>query len=261
MTIAPQLDGRVAIVTGGSRGIGLAIAAALLARGARVAISGRSAEHLEAAEGHLTGSKGQGPRRNGPKGDGPKGSGEGATVLGIQGDVAREADVERLVNQTVETFGGLDILINNAGVGRFANVADLSTEAWHSIIDTNLTGVFLCTRAAIPHLKRRGGGWIINISSLAGRNSFAGGAAYCASKAGLNAFTESLMLEVRYDNIRVSTIMPGSVQTAFGGNEEAGADWKLAAEDVAEVVTDLLAHPARSLPSRVEMRPSKPKQR
>jgi NAD(P)-dependent dehydrogenase (short-subunit alcohol dehydrogenase family) len=240
MTIAPQLDGRVAIVTGGSRGIGLATASALLARGARVAISGRSAEHLQAAEARLQ---------------------AGDRLLGVQGDVAREADMDRLVTDTVAKFGGLDILINNAGIGRFANVADLSMEAWQSMIETNLTGVFLCTRAAIPHLKRRGGGWIINISSLAGDNPFAGGAAYCASKAGLNAFTEALMLEVRYDNIRVSTILPGSVQTAFGGHEESGADWKLASEDVAEVITDLLAHPARSLPSRVELRPSKPKKR
>jgi len=240
MTISPQLDGRVAIVTGGSRGIGFATAAALLARGARVAISGRSAEALKAAEGRLQ---------------------AGGNLLSVQGDVAREADVERLVTETVAKFGGLDILINNAGIGRFANVADLSTEAWRNIIETNLTGVFFGCRAAIPHLKRRGGGWIINISSLAGRNSFAGGAAYCASKSGLNAFTESLMLEVRYDNIRVSTVMPGSVQTGFGGSEEAGADWKLASEDVAEVITDLLAHPARSLPSRVELRPAKPKQR
>jgi 3-oxoacyl-[acyl-carrier protein] reductase len=240
MTIAPQLDGRVAIVTGGSRGIGLAIASALLSRGARVAISGRSPQHLKDAEARLQG---------------------GANVLSVQGDVSREADAERLIKDTVDRFGGLDILINNAGVGRFANVADLSTEGWNDIIQTNLTGVFFCSRASIPHLKRRGGGWIINISSLAGRNSFAGGAAYCASKAGLNAFTESLMLEVRYDNIRVSVVMPGSVQTGFGGNEEAGGDWKLLPDDVAEVVMDLIAHPARSLPSRVELRPSKPKQR
>jgi 3-oxoacyl-[acyl-carrier protein] reductase len=161
----------------------------------------------------------------------------------------------------VTTFGGLDILINNAGIGRFGNVADMSTEAWTSIVSTNLTGVFFTTRAALPHLKRRGGGWIINISSLAGSNPFAGGAAYCASKAGLNAFTEALMLEVRYDNIRVSTIAPGSVQTGFSGSDQAGAEWKLSADDVAEVVTDLLSHPARSLPSRVELRPSRPKQR
>jgi 3-oxoacyl-[acyl-carrier protein] reductase len=240
MSSTPQLDGRVAIVTGGSRGIGLATAAALLARGARVAIGGRSAEHLAAAEGRL---------------------GAGGNVLSIQGDIAQEADAERLVGDTVAKFGGLDILINNAGVAQFANVADLSTEAWHSIIDTNLTGVFFCTRAALPHLKRRGGGWIINISSLAGSNPFAGGGAYCASKAALDAFTASLMLEVRYDNIRVSIVAPGSVQTNFGGHEESAADWKLAAEDVAEVITDLLAHPARSLPSRVELRPSRPQKR
>jgi 3-oxoacyl-[acyl-carrier protein] reductase len=239
--IAPHLEGRVAIVTGGSRGIGLAIAAALLARGARVAISGRSAEHLASAETRLQ---------------------AGDRVLSVPSDVAREADADRLVHHTVEKFGGLDILINNAGVGRFANVADLSTEAWQSVIDTNLSGVFFCTRAALPHLKRRGGGWIINISSLAGSNPFAGGAAYCASKAGLNAFTQALMLEVRYDNIRISTVAPGSVQTGFSsGDAGAGADWKLAPEDVAEVVTDLLAHPARSLPSRVDLRPSRPKQR
>jgi 3-oxoacyl-[acyl-carrier protein] reductase len=240
MTSAPQLDGRVAIVTGGSRGIGYATAAALLARGAHVVIAGRSAEHLTAAKARLQGAD---------------------RVASVQGDLAREADAERLVSETVDKFGGLDILINNAGVGRFSNVADMSTEAWQSIIETNLTGVFFCTRAAIPHLKRRGGGWIINISSLAGSNPFAGAAAYCASKAGLNAFTEALMLEVRYDNIRVSTIAPGSVQTGFSGNEQTGAEWKLAAEDVAQVVTDLISHPARSLPSRVELRPSRPKQR
>jgi 3-oxoacyl-[acyl-carrier protein] reductase len=240
MTSTPQLDGRVAIVTGGSRGIGFATAAALLGRGARVVIHGRSAEHLTAATGRLQG---------------------GDRVLAVQGDVAQEADAERLLTETVAKFGGLDILINNAGIGRFSNIADMSTEAWRSIFDTNLTGVFFTTRAAIPHLKRRGGGWIINVSSLAGSNPFAGAAAYCASKAGLNAFTEALMAEVRYDNIRVSTVAPGSVQTGFGGHEQAGTDWKLQADDVAEVITDLLAHPARSLPSRVELRPSRPKQR
>ena len=233
----------MAIVTGGSRGIGFATAAALLGRGARVVIHGRSAEHLTAAIARLQGGQG------------------GDRVLAVQGDVAQEADAERLLTETVAKFGGLDILINNAGVGRFSNVADMSTEAWRSIFDTNLTGVFFTTRAALPHLKRRGGGWIINVSSLAGSNPFAGAAAYCASKAGLNAFTEALLAEVRYDNIRVSTVAPGSVQTNFGGHEQSGADWKLQADDVAEVITDLLAHPARSLPSRVELRPSRPKQR
>ena len=119
--------------------------------------------------------------------------------------------------------------------------------------------IYAC-HAALPHLRRRGGGFIVNISSLAGKNAFAGGAAYCASKSGLNAFSEALMQEVRYDNIRVSYVMPGSVATGFAGNEETrGSDWKSSPDDVAEVVLDLLRHPARSLASRVELRPSKPR--
>jgi NAD(P)-dependent dehydrogenase (short-subunit alcohol dehydrogenase family) len=130
---------------------------------------------------------------------------------------------------------------------------------WQDVIATNLSGVFYFSHAAIPQLRRRGGGWIINISSLASRNAFTGGAAYCASKAGLNQFSEALMQEVRYDDIRVSYIMPGSVSTGFGGRGDQGtADWKTAPEDVAQVVLDLLAMPPRSLPSRVEIRPSKP---
>ena len=120
----------------------------------------------------------------------------------------------------------------------------MSTEVWHDVIGTNLTGVFFCTRAALPHLKQRGGGYIINISSLASKNAFAGGGAYCASKAALNSFTETLMLETRQDNIRVSDVLPGSVQTEFNNNTiTAGADWKLSPDDVARVVVDLLEHP------------------
>jgi 3-oxoacyl-[acyl-carrier protein] reductase len=127
-------------------------------------------------------------------------------------------------------------------------------------METNLHGVFYCTHAALPHLRRRGGGYIVNISSLAGKNAFTGGAAYCASKAGLNAFSEALMQEVRYDNIRVSYVMPGSVSTGFGDRGSSGeADWKLAPEDVARVVVDLISHEARSLASRVELRPSQPR--
>ena len=160
---------------------------------------------------------------------------------------------------TVARFGGLDILVNNAGVGIFTNVAEMTPEQWHEVIDTNLTGVFRMCHAAIPHLRGRGGGFIVNISSLAGTNPFAGAAAYCASKAGLNAFSEALMQEVRHDDIRVSYVMPGSVATGFSnGDESKGADWKIAPEEVAEVVLNLLRHNARSLPSRVELRPSKP---
>jgi 3-oxoacyl-[acyl-carrier protein] reductase len=153
----------------------------------------------------------------------------------------------------------VDILVNNAGIGTFANVEEMSDDDWNRVLETNLTGVFYCCNAAIPEMRTRGGGWIINISSLAGKNAFVGGAAYCASKAGLNAFSEALMQEVRHDRIRVSYVMPGSVATEFSrGGSASGKDWKLASEDVARVVMDLLAHPDRSLPSRVELRPSMP---
>ena len=237
----PLLDSKVAIVTGGSRGIGLATGAALIERGAAVVVTGTDAGRLDDAVKRL-GAGGAADR-----------------VLGVRADVREERDVESLMTQAVERFGGLDILVNNAGVGGFVPVAEMTSELWHRIIGTNLTGVFYCCRAAIPHLRRRGGGWIINVSSLAARNYSAGGGAYSASKAGLNALTESLMQEVRFDGIRVSCVMPGSVRTAFSrGGDAPGTDWKLASEDVAQVIVDLIAHPARSLPSRVEIRPSQP---
>jgi 3-oxoacyl-[acyl-carrier protein] reductase len=238
-----SLTGKVALVTGGSKGIGLAIARALLADGASVAITGRTAGHLTTARTQLEAASGPGP-------DG---------IEAIQADVRQYKDVDRAMAKAVSRFGGLDILINNAGVGVFADVADMTPEEWSEVIDTNLTGVFFACHAAIPHLRRRGGGSIVNISSLAGKNAFPSAAAYCASKSGLNAFSEALMQEVRYDNIRVSYVMPGSVATGFtGGDEVKGADWKVSPEEVAEVVVNLLRHPARSLPSRVELRPTKP---
>ena len=238
-----MLDGMVAIVTGGSKGIGLAIARALLDRGIRVAITGRNQQDLARAQARLA---------------------QDESVLSIVADARNPADAQRAVDETVSRFGRLDILVNNAGVGRFANVGDMSIETWREVIDTNLSGVFYCTHAALPEMRRRGGGYIVNISSLAGKNAFTGGAAYCASKAGLNAFSEALMQEVRYDNIRVSYVMPGSVATGFShpaGSTASSAneDWKLTSEDVARVVVDLISHEARSLASRVELRPSRPR--
>jgi len=230
-------EGKVALVTGGSKGIGLAIAQALAAAGTSVVITGRDQATLDRAVKSVP---------------------EGTSIRAVRADVQNHAEAARAVDEAVKTFSGLDILINNAGVGGFMNVADMSVSDWDRTIGTNLSGVFYCTRAALPELRRRGGGWIISISSLASKNAFAGGAAYCATKAGLNAFSEALMQEVRHDNIRVSCIMPGSVATGFGGRD-VGADWKLAPEDLAEVVIDLLEHPARSLPSRVELRPSRPR--
>ena len=236
------LRGKVAIVTGGSRGIGLAIARALVAEGVQVAITGRDEARLSSARRTI------------------EGAGPGA-VEALRADVRNYEEVERAVAATVARFGSLDILVNNAGVGVFANVSEMTPEQFREVIETNLNGVFYCCHAALPHLSRGGNGFIINISSLAGKNPFAGAAAYCASKSGLNAFSEALMQEVRYDNIRVSYVLPGSVSTAFSsGDESRGADWKISANDVAEVVLNLLKSDARSLPSRVELRPSKPRE-
>ena len=234
------LVGKTAVVTGGSRGIGFAIARALIERGADVTITGTREKHLASALHEL------------------EAAARGGGVMTQVADVRSVADVERMLNETAARFGGIDILVNNAGVGTFAPVAAMSVEQWHDVIDTNLTGVFHCCHLAVPHLRRRGGGWIINISSLAGANPFAEGSAYCASKAGLNAFSEALMQEVRQEGIRVAYVMPGSVNTGFSGRGAQGEDWKLAPQDIAEVVTDLIAHPARSLPSRVEIRPARP---
>jgi NAD(P)-dependent dehydrogenase (short-subunit alcohol dehydrogenase family) len=238
-----SLTDKVAVVTGGSRGIGFAIARALVERGANVTITGTKEKPLTDASRDL------------------ESAARGGSVLAQLADVRKYEEVERMLNAAASRFGGIDVLVNNAGVGVFTSVADMSVEQWHEVIETNLTGVFYSCHAALPHLRKRGGGWVINISSLAGKNPFADGAAYCASKSGLNAFSESLMQEVRHDGIRVACVMPGSVNTGFSGQQPGGEDWKLAPEDVAEVVTDLLAHPARSLPSRVEIRPARPPKR
>ena len=243
MARGTTLTGKVAIVTGGSRGIGFAIARVLLRDGATVVITGTHQETLRSARNDLHSD-----------------ARHGASVVDMRADVRHYEEVEQLMASVAEHHEGLDILINNAGVGLFAPVADMPIEQWHSVIDTNLTGVFYCCRAAIPHMRARGGGWIINISSLAGKNAFVNGAAYCASKSALNQFSEALMQEVRYDGIRVSYIMPGSVSTDFGGRERGAAkgDWALQVEDIAQVVADLVSHPSRSLPSRVEIRPAQP---
>ncbi len=232
----------VALVTGGTRGIGFAVAQALLARGDSVVVTATSDDGALRAEKALATAAGDATR-----------------VVGVPCDVRDRASVQRAVATVVQRFGGLDVLVNNAGVGVGAPIEALSEEEWHRLIDINLTGVFHCCQAVIAPLKARGGGWIINVSSLAGSNPFAGGAAYCATKAGVDAFSEALMQELRYDGIRVSYVCPGSVATGFSGREPAaGAEWKLHPEDVAQVIVDLLSHPSRSLPSRIEIRPSQP---
>ncbi len=237
MSNAPQLDGKVAIVTGGSRGIGRATAARFVRAGAKVVIAGRTKADLDRA---VAGFEGPGASR------------------GVQADVSQEADVARLVAEAVSAFGGLDIVVNNAATVKLAEVEKLATADWQAMLSANLTGPFLLCRAAIPHLKR-GGGSIVNVSSLAGQNPFAGGACYAATKAGLDAFSHALMQELRQHDIRVSVVAPGSVATGFSGHAPTAADaWKLSPEDVAETIFHLVTHPARSLPSRVDLRPARP---
>ena len=234
------LEGKQAVVTGGTRGIGRAIAHALLEAGAEVAICGRTEESTAQAVEELTATP-------------------GGKLIGKACDVRNDSQVAALFTYVQDRFGGHDILINNAGLGIFSPVGAMTTEQWREVIDTNLTGVFLCCQQALPQFQKRGGGFIINISSLAGKNPFAGGAAYNASKFGLNGFSEAMMLDHRYDNVKVSYVMPGSVDTDFHPSGEGS--WKIASEDIAEIVISILAMAPRTLISRVEVRPSKPKRR
>ena len=234
------LVGRVAIVTGGSRGIGLATARLLRREGASVAVVGANAANLRGAADTLNADPGPG------------------RVEAVAGDVRDFNQMVAAMGSTASALGGIDIVINNAGVGVFKPVAEMSVDEWRLMFDTNITGIFNTSRAALPYLRARGGGWVINVSSLSGSNPFPGGAAYCATKAAVNAFSEAFMQEVRHDGVRVAYVSPGSVDTTFGGGARDKSAWALQPEDVAQVIGDLLAHPGRSLPSRVEIRPSRP---
>lgn len=232
------LSGKIAVVTGGTRGIGKAIAQRLLSDGAAVAVCSRSHENVQRFVTDCQSSAGD-------------------RLLAEVADVSKLEDVRGFFKKVEARFGAVDFLINNAGIGVFKSVAELTPEEWHRTIDLNLSGVFYCSHEVLPGMKSRGGGYIINISSLAGKNPFVGGAAYNASKFGLNGFSEAMMMDHRYDNVRVSYIMPGSVETDFA-SRGGSASWKIQPEDIAEVVAMLLHMPARTLISRVEIRPSKP---
>lgn len=239
------LEQKTAVVTGGTRGIGRAIAARLLAEGARVAICGRRQKSVDEALASLT----------------PK-----DRVLGVTADVSKLEEVRSFIARVVERFGAIHILVNNAGAGVFRSVADLTPEEWQEMIGVNLTGAYYCSHEVLPIFRQNGSGDVINISSLAGKNAFAGGAGYNASKFGLNGFSEAMMLDHRNEGIRVSTIMPGSVNTEFGGSPaHSGSDsrdgWKIAPEDIAEIVLTLLYMPRRTTISSVEVRPSCPPRR
>jgi NAD(P)-dependent dehydrogenase (short-subunit alcohol dehydrogenase family) len=238
-----ELSGKAAVVTGGSKGIGLAVARALAQARAGVVITSRHQDEVDEAARRLSDET-------------------GSRVAGIRCDVRRHEEVREMIRWTADEFGGIDVLVNNAGVGGFAPVDEMPPEKWNQILETNLSGVFYCCHEAIPHMKGREGAWIVNVASLAGKNAFAGGAAYNASKFGLVGFSEALMLDVRQHGIRVNYIMPGSVNTYFNDKEPSGEnDWMIQPEDIADLVMDLLALPARTMASRIEVRPSRPPQR
>jgi 3-oxoacyl-[acyl-carrier protein] reductase len=234
------LHGKTAVVTGGTKGIGCAIAETLLREGISVCIAARKQTEIDEALKELNQIA-------------------HGRAIGFVCDVRDYDQVSALINHTVKELGGLDILINNAGIGTFETVEETSPEDFRAVLETNLFGVFYCCHEVIPQMKKRGGGYIINISSLAGANPHPRMAAYNASKFALNGFSEALMQEVRHDNIKVSYIMPGSVNTEFGGDSPGDEkSWQLTPQDIARVVIDLLHQDDRALPSRVEIRPSKP---
>lgn len=237
MEMQSALAGKIALVTGGSRGIGFAIAQRLGKMGARVSICGRDREKLEQSASNLRG--------------------EGIGVLSIVADVSRAEEIAALVERTQKEFGPIDILVNNAGIGRFGSFHQFSEDDWDTVIDTNLKSVFLACRAVAPEMIRRQTGHIINISSLAGKNTFANGAIYCASKWGLMGLTGSMAEDLRAFGIRVSAICPGSVATEFSGQKEKNAAKSLQPDDVAHAVAALVTQTDGSFISEVHIRPTR----
>ena len=240
--VSVEFEGKVALVTGGARGIGLSIAEALVREGASVFICGRNPATLKTALGQL------------------RTFGSQTSAAGVVADVRRNNDCRNLVQKAATRFGRLDILVNNAGICIFKPVDQLTADDWDATIQTNLSSVFYCCREAVPIMRQQGGGHIFNISSLLADHGIAEGSAYCASKFGVNGLTEAMMQDVRCDGIRVSTIMPGSVATDFGGS--AGSNlhepWKLSGKDIAQAVIDIYRYPSLALVSRIEIRPSQP---
>ncbi len=229
-----------AYITGGSKGIGYGIAQALLEKGAKVGITSRSLKSAEEAAEKL------------------KAATNNENVLAFEADVKYKGAQQSAIDEMTNKWGGVDVVIANAGVGHFGSIEDLTEEQWHQTIDTNLTGVFNTIKTSVEQLKKNKG-FFITISSLAGTNFFAGGAAYNASKFGLTGFTQAVMLDLRKYGIRTSTIMPGSVATYFNDHQPSAADaWKIQIEDIGEMVVNMISLNPRTLPSKIEVRPSTP---
>lgn len=234
-----NIQDKIVLITGGSKGIGFGIAKVLMDKKMRVAVTSRSeARAREAADSLNAGGQGE--------------------AIGIGADVRKLQDQIKAVKAVVDKWGKLDVLVANAGLGHFASIEELTEEQWSETIDTNLTGVFNSVKASISELKKTEG-YVITIGSLAGTNFFAGGSAYNASKFGLAGFSQAVMLDLRHEGIKVSTIMPGSVASYFNDNDPDSSDgWKIQPEDIGELVVDLLQMHPRTLPSKIEVRPSVP---
>lgn len=234
-----SLENRIAFITGGNTGIGYGIALALAQEGVHVAISSRSLERAQEAAKKIEST-----------------SGVTGKVLPLEVDVKDYAAQESAIKTIIEKWGKLDFFVANAGVGHFAPIQELTLDQWQETIDTNLTGVFYGIKASVEALKASKG-FFLTISSLAGTNFFAGGSAYNASKFGLTGFTQAIMLDLRQEGIRVSTIMPGSVATGFNDHQVSEKDaWKIQIEDIGEMVVGLFKLNPRTLPSKIEVRPS-----
>ncbi len=233
-----MLKDKVAYITGGTKGIGLGIAKAMLDQGMKVAITSRNQTAADQTVKDLDDGAGN--------------------IIGIASDVRSMESEKSAVKQILDKWGKLDVVIANAGVGHFASIQDLTEQQWKEVIDINLTGVFNTTKSSLEALKNSKG-YLITIASLAGTNFFAKGSAYNASKFGLVGFSQAVMMDVRQDDVKVTTIMPGSVSTYFNNHQPSETDaWKIQPEDIGKLVIDLITMPARSLPSKVEIRPSKP---
>ena len=232
-----NLKGKVAYITGGSKGIGFGIASTLLKAGMKVAISSRLLENAEKAAKEL----------------GPEDK-----VLAVASDVSKLGDEQAAIKKILDKWGKLDVMVANAGVGHFAPVDQISDTLWHEMVNTNLNGVFHSLKASVEALKKSKG-YYITVASLAGTNFFANGAGYNATKFGVVGFTQAAMLDLRPYDIKVSTIMPGSVATNFNGHEPSKEDaWKIQPEDIGELVLDLMNMNPRTLPSKIEVRPTRP---
>lgn len=233
-----KLEGKNVLITGGSKGIGYGIAESLVKAGCNVVITSRHAEEATKAAEKLSRS--------------------GGKAIGLKADVREMTEMERVAKSAESKFGKLDVVIANAGLGHFANIEELTEKQWHEMIDTNLTGLFTTIKSTVKMLKSTKGHFI-SIASLAGTNFFENGAGYNASKFGAVGFTQAVMLDLRSSDVKVTTIMPGSVTSHFAGHTpNADDEWKIQPEDLGEMVIDLLKMNPRTLPSKIEVRPSKP---